>query len=162
MELTIITEIGADLSIELEKKLIDLLRENSELFAWSLSDMGGVSRDVMEHRLAVRPDKAFMKQKLRKLSTERSEVIKLEIAKLSEAGHIRGVWHPEWLANPVLVKKSNGKWRMCVDFTDLNKTCPKDDYHLPRIDQLVNSMEGCERLSFLDAYSGYHQVHMAK
>nr|AAS98502.1 putative polyprotein [Oryza sativa Japonica Group] len=66
----------------------------------------------------------------------------------------------EWLANPVLVRKSNGKWRMCVDFTDLNKACPKDDFPLPRIDQLVDSTAGCELMSFLDAYSGYHQIHM--
>ena len=70
--------------------------------------------------------------------------------------------HPEWLANPVLVKKSNGKWRMCVDFTSLNIACPKDDFPLPRIDQLVDSTAGCELMSFLDAYSGYHQISMAK
>jgi hypothetical protein len=71
---------------------------------------------------------------------------------------IREINHPEWLANPVLVKKSNGKWRMCVDFTDLNKACSKDDFPLPRIDQLVDSTAGCVLMSFLDAYSGYHQI----
>ena len=78
--------------------------------------------------------------------------------KLLDAGVIREVMHSEWLANPVLVKKSNGKWRMCIDFTALNRACPKDDFPLPRIDQLVDSAVGCEMLSFLDAYSGYHQV----
>nr|BAB39950.1 putative polyprotein [Oryza sativa Japonica Group] len=80
--------------------------------------------------------------------------------KLLRAGVIQEIDHPEWLANPVLVRKSNGKWRMCVDFTDLNKACPKDDFPLPRIDQLVDSTAGCELMSFLDAYSGYHQIHM--
>nr|AAM44870.1 Putative gag-pol precursor [Oryza sativa Japonica Group]AAP51854.1 transposon protein, putative, unclassified [Oryza sativa Japonica Group] len=61
-----------------------------------------------------------------------------------------------------MVRKANGKWRMCVDFTDLNKACPKDHFPLPRIDQLVDSIAGCELLSFLDAYSGYHQISMAK
>ena len=79
-----------------------------------------------------------------------------------DAGVIREVLHSEWLANPVLVKKSNDKWRMCVDFTDLNRACSKDDFPLPRIDQLVDSAASCEMLSFLDAYSGYHQVWMAK
>jgi hypothetical protein len=70
------------------------------------------------------------------------------------------VVHPTWLANPVLVKKKNGKWRMCVDYTSLNKACPKVPFPLPRIDQIVDSTAGCELLCFLDAYSGYHQIKM--
>jgi hypothetical protein len=76
------------------------------------------------------------------------------------AGFIKEVFHPEWLANPVLVRKTGGKWRMCVDYTGLNKACPKVPYPLPRIDQIVDSTSGCETLSFLDAYSGYHQIRM--
>jgi hypothetical protein len=76
------------------------------------------------------------------------------------AGFIKEVFHPEWLANPVLVKKKSGKWRMCVDYTGLNKACPKVPYPLPRIDQIVDSTTGCETLSFLDDYSGYHQIRM--
>jgi hypothetical protein len=74
------------------------------------------------------------------------------------AGFIKKVFHPEWLANPVLVKKKNGKWRMCVDYTGLNKACPKHPFPLSCIDQIVDSTSGCEALSFLDAYSGYHQI----
>jgi hypothetical protein len=70
------------------------------------------------------------------------------------------VSHPEWLANPVLVRKKNGKWRMCVVYTGLNKACPKVPFPLPQIDQIVDSTAGCETLSFLDAYSGYHQIKM--
>src|SRR5205085_11600475 len=72
------------------------------------------------------------------------------------------VYHPDWLANPVLVRKKNGKWCICVDYTDLNKACPKDPFGLPRIDQVVDSSAGCELLCFLDAYSGYHQVSLAE
>ena len=79
-----------------------------------------------------------------------------------EAGFIREVIHPEWLANPVVVPKANGKLRMCVDYTDLNKACPKDPFLLPRIDQVVDSTAGCDLLCFLDAYSGYHQISMAR
>ena len=68
------------------------------------------------------------------------------------AKFIREVYYPDWLANVVMVKKANGKWRMCVDFTDLNKACPKDSYHLPRIDQLVDSTAGHKLLSFMDAF----------
>jgi hypothetical protein len=81
---------------------------------------------------------------------------------LLEAKVIREVIHMQWLANPVLVKKSNRKWKMCIDFTKLNKACSKDDFPLARIDQIVDFTAGCEHLCFLDAYSGYHQVWMAK
>ena len=70
--------------------------------------------------------------------------------------------HPTWLANPVVVRKANGKWRLCIDYTDINKACPKDPFLLPRIDQIVDSTIGCDLLSFLDAYSGYHQIFMTK
>ena len=77
------------------------------------------------------------------------------------AGFIAEVFHPEWLANPVLVLKKNGTWRMCVDYIDLNKACPADPFALPRIDQIIDATAGCACLSFLDAYSGYHQIKMA-
>ena len=78
------------------------------------------------------------------------------------AGFIREVYYPNWLANVVLVKKANGKWRMCVDFTDLNKACPKDNFPLPRIDQLVDSTAGHKLLTFMDAFSGYNQIKWLK
>jgi hypothetical protein len=84
----------------------------------------------------------------------------MELRKILEAGFIREVFHPTWLANPVLVKKKNGKWRMCVDYTSLNKACPKVPFPLPRIDQIIDSTAGCELLCFLDGYSGYHQIKM--
>ena len=77
-----------------------------------------------------------------------------------KAGHIREIQYPKWLANVVLVKKANGKWRMCVDFTVLNKACPKDSYPLHNIDALVDSTSGCKLLSFLDAFSGYNHIMM--
>jgi hypothetical protein len=67
-----------------------------------------------------------------------------------------------WLANPVIVPKANGKLRMCIDYTSLNKACPKDPYPLPRIDQIMDSTSGCNLLSFLDPYSGFHQIQMSR
>ena len=93
---------------------------------------------------------------------ERDNVIKDEVQKLIVAKFIREVYYPDWLANVVMVKKANGKWRMCVDFIDLNKACPKDSYLLPRIDQLVDSTAGHKLLSFMDAFSGYNQIRMDK
>jgi hypothetical protein len=101
-----------------------------------------------------------MKQPLRCFDEEKSMAIGEEVHKLMAAWFIKEVFHPEWLANPVLVKKKGGKWRMCVDYTGLNKACPKVPYPLPRIDQIVDSTAGCKTLSFLDAYSGYHQIRM--
>jgi len=75
-------------------------------------------------------------------------------------GHIREIQYPEWLANIVLVKKASGKWRMCIDFTNLNKACPKDSYPLPNIDALVDNASGCRLLSLLDAFSRYNQIRM--
>jgi hypothetical protein len=101
-----------------------------------------------------------VKQRLHRFDKEKRKVIGEEIHKLLKAGFIKEVHHPEWLANPVLVKKKNGKCRMCVDYTSLNKACPKVPFPLPRIDQIIDSTTGCETLSFLDAYSGYHQIKM--
>jgi hypothetical protein len=94
------------------------------------------------------------------LDDERRRAICEEIAKLLAASFIKEVYHSDWLFNPVLVKKKNGKWRMCVDYTGLNKACSKDPFPLQRIGQIVDSTSRCEILSFLDAYSGYHQIAM--
>ena len=91
---------------------------------------------------------------------ERDNTIKDEVQKLMAAKFIREVYYLDWLANVVMVKKANGKWRMCVDFTDLNKACPKDSYPLLCIDQLVDSTAGHKLLSFMDAFSGYNQIRM--
>jgi hypothetical protein len=96
---------------------------------------------------------------LRRFDKEQRQAIGVELRKLLEAGFIKEVFHPTWIANPLLVKKKNGKWRMCVDYTNLN-TCPKVPFPLPQIDQIVDSTAGCELLCFLDAYSGYHQIKM--
>ena len=85
-----------------------------------------------------------------------------EVTKLLTTGFIREVYYPDWLANVVLMKKANGKWRMCVDFMDLNNECSKDSFPLPRIDQLVDSTTGHKLLTFMDAFSGYNQIKMAE
>jgi hypothetical protein len=120
--------------------------------------MPGVPRELIEHSLNVHPQAVPKKQRLRRFAHDKREAIKREIAKLLVAGFIKEVIHLEWVANPVLVKKKNNEWRMCVDYTDLNKHCPKDHFELPRIDQVVDSTVGCVLLCFLDCYSVYHQI----
>src|SRR5437762_11539231 len=118
--------------------------------------MPGVPREVIEHHLAVSPDARPIRQKVRRQALERQDVIRLEVDKLLRAGFIREVRHPDWLANPVVVPKANGKWRVCVAYTALNKACPKDPFPLPRIDQIVAYTDGCHLLCFLYPYAGYH------
>jgi len=78
-----------------------------------------------------------------------------------QVGAIKEVFYPEWLANTVVVKKKNGKWCVCVNFTNLNKVCPKDPFPIPQIDQLVDATVGHPRISFLDSFQGYHQILLA-
>ena len=122
--------------------------------------MPGIQREVAEHTLKIHPGSKPVEQRLRRFDEEKRWAIGEEITKLLAARFIREVHHPDWLANPVLVQKKSGKWRMCVDYTGLNKACPKDPFPLPRIDQIVDSTLGCETLCFLDVYSGYHQITM--
>ncbi|RDX91227.1 hypothetical protein CR513_26814, partial [Mucuna pruriens] len=99
-------------------------------------------------------------QKKRKQGEEKRKAIKEETSKLLTAGFIREVRYPKWLANMVVVRKVNEKWKMCTDYTDLNKVCLKDPYPFPSIDRLVDNVSGFEFLSFMDAYSGYNQIKM--
>jgi hypothetical protein len=122
--------------------------------------MPGILREVTEHSLDIQADSKPVRQRLRRFDEEKRRTIREEIHKLLATGFIKEVFHPEWLANPILVKKKNGKWRMCVDYTGLNKACLKHSFPLTRIYQIVDSTSGCEDLSFLDVYSGYHQIMM--
>ena len=122
--------------------------------------MPGIPREVAEHALRLVLGSKPAKQCLRCFDDKRRRAIGEEVTKLLAAGFIRELYHSDWLVNPVLVKNKTGKWRMCVDYTGLNKACPKDHFPLPRIDQIVDTTSGCEILSFLDAYSGYHQIAM--
>lgn len=111
---------------------------------------------IMSLQLSIDPTAKPIKQKKMYFALERNRAIIEEVYKLLHADFIWEVHYPDWLANVVMVKKSNGKWRMCVDFTDLNKACPKDSFSLPWIDLLVDSTTGHKLLSFMDAFSGYN------
>jgi hypothetical protein len=119
--------------------------------------MPGVPRRLVEHTLEVNKTRPI-KQKLWRFAKDKKKAIEVEVYKLLAAGFIRECKHPVWLANPVLVPKKNGRLRMCIDYTDLNKHCPKDLFPLPRIDQDVDSTASSVLLCFLDCYSGYHQI----
>ena len=133
-----------------------LLIQNVDVFTWSPYEVPGVDPEFIIHRLNVDSSFPPKKQKPRRLVREHIEAIKSEVQKLKEAGVIIEIYFPKWLANTVVVRKNNGKWRVCVDFMDLNRVCPKDLFPMPKIDQLVDSTYGHPKISFLDAFQGYH------
>ncbi|KAL0366906.1 UNVERIFIED_CONTAM: Transposon Ty3-G Gag-Pol polyprotein [Sesamum radiatum] len=144
----------------MEEELVQFLKANLDVFAWTVRDLEGVDPEVMTHKLNVNPTFQPVRQKKRSFGTERNEIIKEEVEKLLTTGYIRPVQYPEWLANVVLVPKANKNWRMCIDFTDLNRACPKDSYPLSIIDVLVDSTAGCEMMSFLDTFQGYNKISL--
>uniref|UniRef100_A0A2N9H026 Reverse transcriptase/retrotransposon-derived protein RNase H-like domain-containing protein n=1 Tax=Fagus sylvatica TaxID=28930 RepID=A0A2N9H026_FAGSY len=154
------TSIGTKMDRTIREALISFLKSNLDVFAWTHDDMPGIDPATICHKLNVDPSIRPIKQKRRVFAPDRNQAISDEVEKLLTAGFIREVFYPDWLANVVMVKKANGKWRMCVDFTDLNKACPKDSFPLPRIDQLVDSTAGHRLLTFMDAFSGYNQIMM--
>ena len=152
--------IGSKLAGDLKSLLTQFLRQNRDVFTWKQTDMGGIDPTVITHRLNTSSSFKPVKQKRRSFAPERQKATNEGVAKLLQARAIREVEYPEWLANVVLVKKENGKWRLCNDFTDINKACPKDSFPLPRIDLIANATTGHELLSFMDAFSGYNQISM--
>nr|POE49921.1 transposon ty3-g gag-pol polyprotein [Quercus suber] len=154
------TRIGTLACQPVRQALTTFLRRNQDVFAWNHEDMPEIDPSVIVQKLNVNPSTPPVRQKKRVFAHERDRAIAQEVRKLLEAGFIREVYYPEWLANVVMVKKASGKWRMCVDFTDLNKACPKDSYPLLRIDALVDSTARHQLLSFMDAFSGYNQIMM--
>ncbi|KAM1389680.1 hypothetical protein ACFX2I_017632 [Malus domestica] len=153
-------KIDTTLSPPIRLALTSFLQENTEVFAWSYEDMPGISPDIICHRLSIDPNTKPVRQKRR---------MKVEVEKLKGIGFVREVNYPTWVANVVIVKKNPTKeslllqkvlWRMCVDYTDLNKGCPNDSFPFPLIDKLIDSTAGCELLSFINAYSGYNQILM--
>ena len=123
--------------------------------------MTGIHPLVASHRLNILLSSRPVRQKVRRFHPDRQKIIRDEVDKLLEAGFIREMEYPDWLANVVVVPKKKGKWRVCVDYINLNNACPKDNFPLPRIDQIVDSTTGQGMLSFLNAFSGYHQIPIA-
>ena len=154
------TRVGVSMEKKTKQNLVQFLKESTDVFAWSHEDMPGIDPSVITHHLNVNPSFKPVRQKKRVFAPEQDNVIKEEVQKLTTTKFIREVYYPNWLANVVMVKNANDKWRMCVNFTDLNKACPKNSYPLPCIDQLVDSIVGYKLLSFMDAFSSYNQIRM--
>src|SRR3989442_1253439 len=154
-------KIGLDLKTEVIGELKACLKEHEEAFAWGYEDMPGINRTIAEHYIATFPGQKPIKQKRRRIRPEWAEKIKAEISKQLEAGFLEVGHYPEWLANIVPVPKKDGRVRMCVDYRDLNKASPKDDFPLPHIDVLIDSAAGMGCYSIMHGFSGYNQIKMA-
>ncbi|KAL6319946.1 hypothetical protein AAG906_037022 [Vitis piasezkii] len=131
------------LTLEELKILEGVLQQNKDVFAWTYSDMSGIHPS-----------------KVRRFHPDRQKIIQSEVDKLLASGFIREVEYLDWLANVVVVPKKREKWRVCVDYTNLNNNCPKDSFPLPRIDEIVDSTVEHGILSFIDAFFEYHQIPM--
>ncbi|GMP81904.1 hypothetical protein CsSME_00036449 [Camellia sinensis var. sinensis] len=153
--------ICKDLPAEQRGPLIELIKKYSDVFAWTYEQMPGLDKDVTMHRLNVIPLARPVKQGVRFYKPEVEFNIKDEMVKLFGAGFIKPIQHPTWLSSIVLVIKKNGQIRVCVDFRDLNKFCPKDEFPLSNIDTLINSAAGHHMFSFMDGFSDYNQIKMA-
>ena len=135
-------QVRVQLPPQEKQELIEFFPKNVDVFARNAYEASGVDPDFICHHLDVNPSITHRKQLPRHSSKDHYEAVKDEVTKLKQVGAIKEVFYPQWLANIVVVKKKNGKWRVCIDFTDLNKTCLKDPFPFPRIDQLVDATVG--------------------
>ena len=141
--------------------MVEFLKRNIDVFAWEAYDASGIDPAFTCHHLNVNLSTTPKKQPPRCPSREHADEIRDKVMKLKHPRAIKKIFYPEWLANTMVVKKKSGKWRVCVDFMDLNKACLKDSFPMPRIDQLVDTTAGHPRMSFLNAFQSYHQIPLA-
>ena len=127
-------QVGSQLPPKEKEELVEFLKRNVDVFAWSAYESPGVNPSFICHHLNVNSSVTSKKQPHWRSSKDHFDAVKDEVMKLKQAGAIKEVFYPEWLANTVAVKKKNGKWRVCADFTDLNKAYLKDPFPLLRID----------------------------
>src|SRR3954453_15712498 len=153
--------IGSLLDTDVKSKLTDLLKEYVDVFAWSYQDMPGLDTNIVQHYLPLKPECPPVKQKLRRTHPDMANKIKVEVQKQLDGGFLVTSEYPQWLANIVLVPKKYGKVRICIDYRDLNKASPKDNFPLPHIDMLVDNTAKFNVFSFMDGFSGYNQIKMS-
>jgi hypothetical protein len=157
------TFVNKTLETDPRVKMIGLLKEYSNCFAWNYTEMPGLSREIVEHRLTIKFGFRSFKQKARTFRPDLLPRIKDEIHRLLEANVIRPCRYVEWVSNIVPVeKKELGKLRVCIDFRNLNRATPKDEYPMPITDTLINNASGNRIISFLDGNAGYNQIFMVE
>jgi hypothetical protein len=138
----------------------DLFKELRDIFAWSYEEMPGIDPKIVEHEITTYPNAKSVQQKLHPVNPKKVTAIKVEVEKLLKEGFIFPIHLTQWMSNPVLVNKKQSTIRVCTDFYDLNKACPKDNFPTPFINQIVDECASCEAFSFMDGFSGYNQIQI--
>jgi hypothetical protein len=152
--------VGADCSPEEIRIYTDLFKEFHDVFSWSYEEMPGIDPRIVEHEITTYPDAKPVRQKLHLVNPQKEATIKAEVEKLLKVGFIYPIQLTQWVSNPIPVNKKQGTIHVCMDFHDLNKACPKDNFPTPFIDQIVDECAGCEVFSFMDGFSGYNQIQI--
>jgi hypothetical protein len=155
--------INSNLRHDQKTRMCSLLKEFIGCFAWDYTEMLGFNQELLEHTLPIKPGFRLYKQPPRSFNLELLGRIKEKVEQLLKAGFIRTCRYVDWISNIVPMEKKNfGKIRVCVDFGDLNRATPKDEYPMPIVDDLINRASGHRVISFLDSNVGYNQTLMAK
>jgi hypothetical protein len=136
--------------------MIALLKEYADCFAWDYTKMPGLDRSIVEHRLLLKKRFQPFQQRARQMKAKVLEEIKKEVEKMLEAGFIKPCRYAEWISSVVPMQKKDGRWWVCVDFRDLNRATPKDEYPMPVAEMLINAAAGHKILSFMDGNAGYN------
>ncbi|KAK1667397.1 hypothetical protein QYE76_055556 [Lolium multiflorum] len=155
------TFISKKLDPQLRSQMVALLKEYPDCFAWDYTEMPGLDRSIIEHRLPLKKGFRPFQQRARQMRAEILEEVKKEIEKMLAAGFIRPCRYAEWISSIVPVEKKDGRWRVAIDFRDLNRATPKDEYPMPVAETLINAAAGHKVLSFMDGNAGYNQIFMA-
>jgi hypothetical protein len=155
-------KIGTLVTTEERNRLVSLLHEYADVFAWTYADMPGLDTDIVVHKIPLLEGSKPIKHKTRQIRPDMLLKVKAEIQKQWDAGFLDVVQYPQWVANVVIVPKKDGKIRVCVDYRDLNKASPKDDFPLPHIDILVDNAARNATYSFMDGFSGYNHIRMVE
>jgi hypothetical protein len=152
--------VRADFSPEEIQIYTNLFKEFRDVFSWSYEEMSGIDLKIVEHEIITYPDAKLVRQKLHPVNPRKAAAIKAEVEKFLKAGFIYPIHLTEWVSNPAPVDKKQGTIRVCTNFHDLNKACPKANYPTPFIDQIIDECASCEAFSFMDGFSGYNQIQI--
>ena len=150
--------ISKDLTTSQMASLIKLLQDSQQAFAWYYTDMKGLDPSLCTHRIFINLECKLVRQPQRRINPTLKDIVKAELHKLLSAGFIYPISNSQWVSPLVIVSKKKGKWRLCVDYTDLNKATKKDHFPLPFIDQVLDNLARKRYLLFLDGFSGYNQI----
>jgi hypothetical protein len=153
--------IGASCSPDEVVTYTSLFKEFRDIFAWSYEEMSGIDPSIVVHEIKTYPEAKPVRQRLRPVHPRKAAAIKLEVEKLLKAGFIYPVALTEWVCNPVPIDKKGGSIRVCVDYRDINKAFPKDNFPTPFVDQIVDDCAGSEIFSLMDGFFGYNQINIA-